>query len=82
MDLDNLISVTFTDDELSRVDSAMSEIESIFLGKVVNLTPKQRQLYGRVAYEMEIWVEKALTIVWSIKSCFCGICRTLTTALD
>jgi hypothetical protein len=61
MALDNLISITFTDDELSRIDFAISEIESIATSKAVNLTPKQRQSYGRVAYEMEIWVEKVLT---------------------
>jgi cob(I)alamin adenosyltransferase len=58
MALDNLISVSFTSDELKRIDTAMSEIENILTGKVINLTPKQRQLYGRVAYEMEVWVDK------------------------
>jgi hypothetical protein len=59
MALDNLISVFFTDEEIARIDRALSEIESIFKGKAVNLTPKQRQAYGRVAYEMEVWVNKA-----------------------
>jgi hypothetical protein len=58
MALDNLISVFFTDDEIARVDGALSEIESILKGKAVNLTPKQRQTYGRVAYEREVWVDK------------------------
>jgi hypothetical protein len=58
MALDNLISVSFTDDELLRIDNAMSELESVFRSKAVNLTPKQRQQYGRVAYEMEVWVDK------------------------
>jgi hypothetical protein len=58
MALDNLISVEFTVDELSHIDSALSEIENIIKGKAVNLTPKQRQVYGRVAYEMEVWVDK------------------------
>jgi hypothetical protein len=58
MALDNLISVQLSDEELSRLDSAMSEIESVFQGKAVNLTPHQRQQYGRVAYEMEVWVDK------------------------
>jgi hypothetical protein len=59
MALDNLVSVTFTDDELSRIDSSLLVIEDILKGKTVNLTPKQRQLYGRVAYEMEVWIDKA-----------------------
>jgi hypothetical protein len=58
MALDNLISINFTSDELDRLDAAFSEIENILTGKVINLTPKQRQLYGRVAYEMEVWVDK------------------------
>ncbi|MDR3247109.1 MAG: hypothetical protein LBT50_11855 [Prevotellaceae bacterium] len=58
MALDNLISVKFTADELARMDAAMSEVENIMKNKAVNLTSKQRQLYGRVAYEMETWVGK------------------------
>jgi hypothetical protein len=58
MALDNLISVVFTDEEIAKMDSAMSEIEDIIKGKSVNLTPKQRQTYGRVAYEMEVWIDK------------------------
>jgi hypothetical protein len=58
MALDNFITVVLTDEETARMDSAMQEIDSILKGKVVNLTPGQRQLYGRVAYEMEVWVDK------------------------
>jgi hypothetical protein len=41
------------------MDSSLSVIENILKGKTVNLTPKQRQTYGRVAYEMEVWIDKA-----------------------
>jgi hypothetical protein len=58
MALDNLISVSFTDSELKEMDNALTVIENILKGKVVNLTPKQRQQYGRVAYDMEVWVDK------------------------
>ncbi|MDR1338693.1 MAG: hypothetical protein LBK58_01330 [Prevotellaceae bacterium] len=61
MALDNLISVSFTEDELARIDRALMEMETIIKGKAVNLTPKQRQLYGRVAYEMEVWVDKTFS---------------------
>ncbi|MDR1154133.1 MAG: hypothetical protein LBL04_05430 [Bacteroidales bacterium] len=61
MALDNLISVSFTEDELVRLDRALMEIEDIMKGKAVNLTPKQRQLYGRVAYEMEVWIDKTFS---------------------
>ncbi len=58
MALDNLISVNFSSDELARLDAAMSKIENIMKDKAVDLTPKQRQQYGRVAYDMEVWVDK------------------------
>jgi hypothetical protein len=44
------ISVAFTDDELSCIDSSLSVIVK---EKTVNLTPKQRQIYGRVACYMK-----------------------------
>jgi hypothetical protein len=59
MALDNLITAVFNDDELSRMDSTMTEIENIIRDKAVNLTPKQRRSYGRAAYELEVWVDKA-----------------------
>jgi hypothetical protein len=58
MALDNLISVTFTPEELSSIDASMNTIEAILAGKAVNLTPKQRNQYGRVAYEKEKWVDR------------------------
>ncbi len=58
MALDNLISVSFTIEELAAIDNALEALENVMTGKAVNLTPKQRQQYGRVAYEKEVWVEK------------------------
>jgi hypothetical protein len=60
MALENLISVQFTDAELKQMDEAFTIIEGILKSKVVNLSPKQRQQYGRVKYEMEVWVNKAV----------------------
>jgi hypothetical protein len=54
MALDNLVSVVFSNAEIAIIDAALSEIENILKGKAVNLTPKQRQTYGRVAYDMEV----------------------------
>jgi hypothetical protein len=59
MALNNLISVSFTDEELLQIDEALSSIEKILKDKAVNLTPRQRLQYGRVAYDMEVWVDKA-----------------------
>jgi hypothetical protein len=58
MGLDNLITVFFTDNELACLDAAMSEIGKVIKDKAVNLTPKRRQLHGRVADEMEVWKQQ------------------------
>lgn len=60
MALENLISVQFTDAELKQMDDAFTIIEGVLQGKVINLSTKQRQLHGRVKYEMEVWVNKAV----------------------
>jgi len=60
MALENLISVSFTPDELRQLDAALDTIENVLTGKVVNLSSKQRQQHGRVKYEMEVWVGKAV----------------------
>lgn len=60
MALENLISVQFTEAELNQMDDAFSVIEGILKGKAVNLSSRQRQLHGRVKYEMEVWVNKAV----------------------
>lgn len=61
MALENLISTSFTDEELSDIDNALQTIETVLKGKTVSLTPQQRRQYGRVAYEMEVWVNKVDT---------------------
>lgn len=49
MVLDNLINVCFSNEDLTPIDQALQSIESILAGKTVNLTPDQRQQYGRIA---------------------------------
>jgi len=58
MALDNLISISFTDDEQQQLINAVATIEKIMGGKSVNLSTRQRQSYGRVRYEMEVWITK------------------------
>jgi hypothetical protein len=59
MALENLISVVFTQAELDTIDQSMTDIQNVLAGKVINLSPEQRQQHGRVKYEMEVWVNKA-----------------------
>jgi hypothetical protein len=65
MALDNLISVAFTDAELKELDDAMATLERVFKGKVVNLTGEQRMQYGRVKYDMEVWVNKTSSYIYN-----------------
>ncbi|SEW09426.1 hypothetical protein SAMN05421841_0997 [Chryseobacterium wanjuense] len=56
MALDNLISLTFSESDLTTIDQALSSIENILLGKTINLTPEQRQQYGRIAEQNKLFV--------------------------
>ena len=59
MAFDNLMSVSFSSDELTALDQAIQSIETILSGKTINLTPEQRQQYGRIAEQNKLFVNKA-----------------------
>ncbi|WP_074410331.1 hypothetical protein [Aquimarina megaterium] len=59
MALENLISVTFTEDELNKLTQGIATIKEVLLGKTVNLTPEQRGQYGRIANQNKLIVDKA-----------------------
>ncbi|MEM6718362.1 MAG: hypothetical protein AAF611_03505 [Bacteroidota bacterium] len=59
MALENLISIEFTQEELTNLDSHLDGIQQILAGKTVNLTPEQRQQYGRIANQNKLIVDKA-----------------------
>lgn len=59
MALENLISVEFSNAELTKLDDAISIIESVLIGKTINLTPEQRQQYGSIAEQNKLFVNKA-----------------------
>ncbi|PKV52822.1 hypothetical protein ATE84_4950 [Aquimarina sp. MAR_2010_214] len=59
MALENLISVTFTEDELNKLTQGIATIKEVLLGKTVNLTPEQRAQYGRIANQNKLIVDKA-----------------------
>lgn len=65
MALDNLISVTFTEAELKAVDDALVALETVLKDKAVNLTSEQRVQYGKVKYDMEVWVGKASGYIYN-----------------
>ena len=55
---ENTISVSFTEAELTQLKNAIADIASVLQGKAKSLTPSERQTFGRVKYEKEIWIDK------------------------
>ena len=58
MAIDNLISVEFTDQELTKLGNALNEIAQLLSGKVINLTPEERKQYGSIGDKNKIFVDK------------------------
>jgi hypothetical protein len=58
MSLENLISVNFTEEEKTRITDALATLEEAFSGKTVNLTPEERQRYGKLGNRTENFLEK------------------------
>jgi hypothetical protein len=59
MALEDLVSVEFTPAEVTNITEAIDRIISIIGPKAKNLTPAERQMYGKVRYEFEVWIDKA-----------------------
>ncbi len=59
MAFENLISIQFTETELAQLDVAMASIAQVLRDKTINLTPEQRQQYGRIAEQNKLFVNKA-----------------------
>lgn len=59
MAFENLISIQFTESELAQLDAAMASIAQVLRDKTINLTPEQRQQYGRIAEQNKLFVNKA-----------------------
>ncbi|GET46151.1 MULTISPECIES: hypothetical protein [Capnocytophaga] len=58
MALDNVISVEFSSEELKKINDALATIEQVMKDKSVNLTPDERQQYGRIADRNKLLVDK------------------------
>ena len=59
MALENLISIEFTQEELTNLDAHLDGIQQILAGKTVNLTPEQRRQYGSIGNQNKLIVDKA-----------------------
>ena len=58
MAIDNMISVEFTDQELTKLGNALNEVMQLLSGKVVNLSPDERMQYGSIADKNKVFVDK------------------------
>jgi hypothetical protein len=56
MAIDNMISLTLSAVELKKLDDALTAIEEVITGKLISLTPTERQSYGRVGDKTEDWI--------------------------
>ena len=59
MALDNLISVSFTSEELTKISAAIEQINTVLKDKAINLTPEDRRQYGSIADRNKLLVDKA-----------------------
>jgi hypothetical protein len=58
MSLDNQISISLTEQEITDLKAAFTSIETILAGKTIALTPDQRKEYGRLGKLFAPWAEK------------------------
>lgn len=59
MALDNLITVAFTEEEITQIGTAIASLNSVLSGKAINLTPDERRQYGSIADRNKVLVDKA-----------------------
>ncbi len=59
MSFENLAQVTFTEEELNRIDQALTDLEVVFNGKMSKLSSEERQQYGSIAEQNKLFVNKA-----------------------
>jgi hypothetical protein len=58
MALEDLVSVEFSPLEINEVTASLTKVMDIIKPKAKNLTPSERQMYGKVRYEFEVWIDK------------------------
>ena len=59
MAIDNIISVSFSDEDVEKMNAAIRILNEVMEGKAVNLTPEERRQYGSIADRNKLLVDKA-----------------------
>lgn len=54
----NLISITFSQEEIDDIRECLDTVELIILAKATNLSPEEKQFYGKLGNKTESWVGK------------------------
>ena len=58
MALDDLISLEFSDAEVTKIDQSLTDIETVLAGKVIALQPEERIQFGKVGENTQVWISK------------------------
>ena len=58
MVIDNIISVSFSDEDVEKMNAAIRMLNEVMEGKTVNLTPEKRRQYGSIADRNKLLVDK------------------------
>jgi hypothetical protein len=61
MAVDNMISLSFTNEELQTIGSQLATIEGVTSNKLINLTPDERKSYSQVSDKTEDWIGRVKT---------------------
>ena len=63
MALNNLIQNRLTDDDKTKIDSLLTELETLLASKLVGLSPEDRQKYGAINEQNKLFVNKVQDFV-------------------
>jgi len=63
MAIDNMIPLSFTNEKLQTIDSALATIEGVMSNKFINLTPDERKSYAQVSDKTKDWIGM-VKLIW------------------
>ncbi|MCT4638604.1 MAG: hypothetical protein N4A72_12965 [Bacteroidales bacterium] len=58
MSIDDLINISFEQDEIDEIKRSLTSIKDILKSKVINLSPEERKSYGRINTKTENWIDR------------------------
>ncbi len=58
MSIDDLINISFEQEEIDEIKRSLTSIKDILSSKVINLSPEERKSYGRINTKTENWIDR------------------------